>query len=189
MAWEDGVELRREGALKLSRAFAKKRNFCWVFDFDLLEKFTECNESQNPNLSEAEAEELQLSYQRESLKQSVKDIQQDMIFQHFQMNHFETMDDWYAENSEQLLVKKEPRKWTIADMAIIISETLEEIETYNGYALTFEETGNEFGAKSMRLNIEYAERVIEEQLLLIKNSIESAKPKIAEDACNSQGIY
>ena len=98
------------------------------------------------------------------------------------------MDDWYAEDSEQLLVKKEP-KWTIADMAIIISETLEEIEMYNGYALRFEEMGNESGAKSMRFNIEYAERVIEEQLLLIKNSIESAKPKIAEDACNSQGIY
>jgi hypothetical protein len=88
-----------------------------------------------------------------------------------------------------LLVKKEPRKWTIADMAIIISETLEAIEMYNGFALRFEETGNEFGAKSMRLNIEYTEREIEEQLLLIKNSIESAKPKIAEDACNSQGIY
>ena len=81
MAWEDGVELRREGALKLSRAFAKKRNFCSIFDFDSLAKFTECNESQNLNLSEAEVEELQLSYQRESLKQSVKDIQQGMILQ------------------------------------------------------------------------------------------------------------
>jgi hypothetical protein len=58
LAWEDGVELSREGNEKWHRALAKKENFCVIFDFDSMEEYQKCNESKGKNLTDDEAIKL-----------------------------------------------------------------------------------------------------------------------------------
>lgn len=187
LAWEDGVELSREGNEKWHRSLAKKENFCVIFDFDSMEEYLKCVESRAKNLTEDEVEKLTISQLRKGLNANDKDFQQSLIFRYFQINHFATFDDYYQiEDLELLSAKKNPSRWTIGDMVLIIKETIEIIERFEDYA---SDEVDEFTLELWKTYIEVNQDYKERQLLFIKNSIESVKPELAEATCNSQGIY
>jgi hypothetical protein len=188
LAWEDGVELSKEGVVKWANNLSLKQNYCSVFNFDSMEEFEKCQESKNQNSTEDDFYIESIKRMRKDLKASNKFSQQAMIYRYFEMNHMVTWDDSLftldLETSPQMI--KKPRKWTIGDMALIIKETIKSVEKLEGLVSGEDD---EIRIEYWKANIESLESANERSLLLIKNSIELVKPKLAEDTCNSQGIY
>ena len=91
------------------------------------------------------------------------------------------------ENDLPLSFIKNPTKWTINDMVLIIGETLNGLDFFKNTSSSYDE--DEYLKESFQVHVQFAENLLQKQLNQIKKSIEATKPKLAKSMCNSQGIY
>ena len=194
LVWEDGLPFNKDKAIKIAgellKTYAKKtgsNELCFVFDFKSMESFYECLENINSGLSQDEKDENQkinLDLEKAKLSGSDREYQEDMVLEHYISNHLYDIEN---ENDLPLSFIKNPTKWTISDMVLIIGETLNGLDFFKNTSSSYDE--DEYLKEYYQVQVQFAENLLQKQLNQIKKSIEAAKPKLAKSMCNSQGIY
>ena len=194
LVWEDGLPFNKDKAIKIAgelyKTYVKKtgsNELCFVYDFKSMESFYECNENIESGLSQDEKEEFQkitLDLMKAELRGSDRKYQEHMVLEHYYNNHLYDIEN---ENDLPLSFIKNPTKWTINDMVLIIGETLNGLDFFKNTSSSYDE--DEHLKEYYQVQVQFAENLLQKQLNQIKKSIEAAKPKLAKSMCNSQGIY
>ena len=194
LVWEDGLPFNKDKAIKISKeqfkTYPKKtgsNELCFPYDFKSIESFYECAENMNSGLSQDEKDENQkinLDIEKAELRGSDREYQEKMVLEHYFNNHLFDIEN---ENDVPLSFIKNPNKWTINDMVLIIGETLNGLDFFKNISSSYDE--DEYLKEYYQVQVQFAENLLQKQLNQIKKSIEAAKPKLAKSMCNSQGIY
>ena len=194
LVWEDGLPFNKDKAIKIAgelyKTYAKKtgsNELCFVYDFKSMESFFECQKNLNSGLSQDEKDEFQkrnLDLIKADLSGSDREYQEHMVLEHYYNNHLYDKENW---NDLPLSVIKNPNKWTINDMILIIGENFNALDSLKITSSSYDE--DEFFKEYYQVLVQFNENLLQKQLNQIKKSIEAAKPKLAKSMCNSQGIY